>query len=145
MLRTSFKKPIFDLQTPTVTLTFEERTWVIHATHCLIMVNDSAKLFQIQCMQKEVMLRTSFKNPFFTFKLQLCPWPLRYGPGSYTRHTASSWWTIVPSYLKFNPCIKELCSAQALKSPILTFKLQLWPWPLRYGPGSCTRHTVSSW
>ena len=63
MLCTSFKKPILDIQTPTVTLTFEVLTLVIHATLHLIMVNNTAKLFEIQCMQKEGMLRTSVKKP----------------------------------------------------------------------------------
>ena len=189
MLRTSFKKPIFDLQTPTVTLTFEVRTWVIHATHRLIVVNNCAKLFEIQSMHKGVMLCTSFKKsnsdlqtPTVTLTFEVWTWVM------HTTHcliVINNWaklfenqsihlgvmlctsfnkpifdlqtptvtltfevrtWLMHATHrlIVMNNCAKffenqsmhkgdMLCTS--FKKPILTFKLQLWPWPLRYGPG----------
>ena len=84
------------------------------------------------------------KSPYLTFDLKLWPWPLRYRPGSCTRHTLSTRRTIVPGMIKFYSLMEELQPGQDQKSPYLTFDLKLWPWPLRYRLGSCTRHTLSS-
>ena len=88
--------------------------------------------------------RSDKKLLYFTFDLKLWPWPLSYRPGSCMRHAISSRWTFVPGNMKIHWSIVELEPGQDKKSQILTFDLKLWPWPLSYRPGSCTRHAISS-
>ena len=46
---------------------------------------------------------------------------------------------------KFHWEISELWSGQAQFEQILTFDLQVWPWPLRYRPDSCACRTDWWW
>ena len=88
------KDTIFNLWPQSVTLTLELQTLVLHATHCLLMVNISAKTksFKIHWGMAKLWTGQEKKTLFFTFDLSVWPWPWSYRPGSCAQYIVL-WWS----------------------------------------------------
>ena len=68
--RTRYKWPYFDVWPLSVTVTFEIESWVLYATHLLMMLNISIKYHGDTTITCGVTARTRYKWPYFDL------WPL---------------------------------------------------------------------
>ena len=69
-----------------------------------------------------------------SFKCLMWPWPVRYEQESRSPHIVSI--RKICTKLYCNPSMHKKAIEQTRACVLLTFKYIVWPWPLRYAPGS---------
>lgn len=103
------------------TVTFELRSWALHATSHPITVNFFFNVISKPFLEKDMALTS--KNPCLTLNLTLWHWHWSYRPGSCVRHTASSRWIFVQSYFIFFSMHEDVKVRQG--------NSKVWPWIYR--------------
>ena len=110
---------------PSVTLTF-------NLPDQMFKMNNCAKLFWNPSINVKVMARTRSIYDLLSFDLQVWPWPSTYLNKCCKWHFYSSRTTIVPNYFEIHAWMYTFWPGQAQFMTILSFDLQVWPWPSNY-------------
>ena len=112
-----------------VTLTFNLPEQMFQTEHLLLKDNNYAKLFWNPWINVQLMAWTSSVYDHIIIYLQVWPLPSTYLNNGFKLHFYSSRTTTVPNYFEIHALMYKLWPAQAQFMTLLSFDLQVWPWP----------------